>query len=110
VRVHFDLRPAAIIHNLKLRRPIYLQTTAYGHFGRPDLDLPWEKTDKAAGAAQRRRRRPGTRAAHRLAVTRPKPHRNGHRASGARFAGTLRRYSAAISTMLGCVPPRLAAD
>ena len=47
VRVHFDLRPAAIIHNLNLRRPIYLQTAAYGHFGRLDLDLPWEKTDKA---------------------------------------------------------------
>jgi S-adenosylmethionine synthetase len=45
---HFDLRPAAIIHNLKLRRPIYKQTAAYGHFGRPDLDLPWEKLDKAA--------------------------------------------------------------
>ncbi len=47
VRDHFDLRPAAIIHNLTLRRPIYLQTAAYGHFGRPDLDLPWEKVDKA---------------------------------------------------------------
>jgi S-adenosylmethionine synthetase len=47
VRKHFDLRPAAIIHNLNLRRPIYQQTAAYGHFGRPDLDLPWEKTDKA---------------------------------------------------------------
>ncbi len=47
VRDHFDLRPAAIIYNLDLRRPIYLQTAAYGHFGRPDLDLPWEKTDKA---------------------------------------------------------------
>jgi S-adenosylmethionine synthetase len=45
---HFDLRPAAIIHNLNLRRPIYKQTAAYGHFGRPDLDLPWEKLDKAA--------------------------------------------------------------
>lgn len=44
---HFDLRPAAIIHNLNLRRPIYRQTAAYGHFGRDDLDLPWEKTDKA---------------------------------------------------------------
>ncbi|MBC5811289.1 MAG: methionine adenosyltransferase [Candidatus Eremiobacteraeota bacterium] len=43
---HFDLRPAAIIHNLNLRRPIYKQTAAYGHFGRPDLDLPWEKLDK----------------------------------------------------------------
>ena len=47
VRATFDLRPAAIIHNLNLRRPIYKQTAAYGHFGRPDLDLPWEKTDKA---------------------------------------------------------------
>ena len=47
VAAHFDLRPAAIIHNLNLRRPIYKQTAAYGHFGRPDLDLPWEKTDKA---------------------------------------------------------------
>src|SRR6188768_2667738 len=44
---HFDLRPAAIIENLNLRRPIYRQTAAYGHFGRPDLDLPWERTDKA---------------------------------------------------------------
>jgi S-adenosylmethionine synthetase len=47
VLAHFDLRPAAIIHNLDLRRPIYQQTAAYGHFGRPELDLPWEKTDKA---------------------------------------------------------------
>jgi S-adenosylmethionine synthetase len=47
LRKHFDFRPAAIIKNLKLRRPIYRQTAAYGHFGRPDLDLPWEKTDKA---------------------------------------------------------------
>ena len=42
----FDLRPAAIIKTLDLRRPIYAQTAAYGHFGRADLDLPWEKTDK----------------------------------------------------------------
>jgi S-adenosylmethionine synthetase len=42
----FDLRPAAIIHALKLRRPIYRQTAAYGHFGRPDLDLPWERLDR----------------------------------------------------------------
>jgi S-adenosylmethionine synthetase len=42
---HFDLRPDAIIEKLNLRRPIYLQTAAYGHFGRNDLDLPWEKTD-----------------------------------------------------------------
>jgi S-adenosylmethionine synthetase len=48
VRVHFDLRPAAIIHNLDLRRPIYRQTASYGHFGRPELDLPWEKLDRAA--------------------------------------------------------------
>jgi S-adenosylmethionine synthetase len=47
VKAHFDLRPAAIIHNLDLRRPIYKQTASYGHFGRTDLDLPWEKTDKA---------------------------------------------------------------
>ena len=44
---HFDLRPAAIIRYFKLRRPIYRQTASYGHFGRDDLDLPWEKTDKA---------------------------------------------------------------
>ncbi len=44
---HFDLRPEAIIRTLNLRRPIYRQTACYGHFGRPDLDLPWEKTDKA---------------------------------------------------------------
>jgi S-adenosylmethionine synthetase len=43
----FDLRPAAIIHHLDLRRPIYQQTAAYGHFGRPDLDLPWEHVDRA---------------------------------------------------------------
>src|SRR6478735_791199 len=47
IRDHFDLRPAAIIHDLDLRRPIYRQTAAYGHFGRNDLDLPWERTDKA---------------------------------------------------------------
>ncbi len=44
---HFDFRPAAIIENLDLQRPIYLQTAAYGHLGRPDLDLPWERVDKA---------------------------------------------------------------
>jgi S-adenosylmethionine synthetase len=43
----FDLRPASIIGGLELRNPIYRQTAAYGHFGRPDLDLPWERTDKA---------------------------------------------------------------
>ena len=42
----FDLRPAAIIRDLDLRRPIYRQLAAYGHFGREDLDLPWEKTNR----------------------------------------------------------------
>ena len=42
----FDLRPSAIIDTLDLRRPIYRQTAAYGHMGRTDIDLPWEKTDK----------------------------------------------------------------
>ncbi len=46
IRKHFDLRPAGIIKMLDLRRPIYKQTAAYGHFGRNDLDLPWEKLDK----------------------------------------------------------------
>jgi len=46
VKAHFDLRPARIIETLDLRRPIYRQTAAYGHFGRTDLDLPWERTDK----------------------------------------------------------------
>ncbi|AFM01630.1 MULTISPECIES: methionine adenosyltransferase [Desulfitobacterium] len=46
VKANFDLRPAGIIKTLDLRRPIYHQTAAYGHFGRTDLDLPWEKTDK----------------------------------------------------------------
>jgi S-adenosylmethionine synthetase len=45
---HFDLRPGAIIRDLKLRRPIYRQVAAYGHFGRDDLDLTWENTDRAA--------------------------------------------------------------
>ncbi len=47
VRANFDLRPAGIIKMLDLRRPIYKQTAAYGHFGRTDVDLPWENTDKA---------------------------------------------------------------
>ena len=46
--VHFDLRPGAIIRDLNLRRPIFQQTAAYGHFGRDDLDLSWECTDRAA--------------------------------------------------------------
>ena len=47
IKTHFDLRPAAIIRDLDLRRPIYRQTAAYGHFGRTDIELPWERTDKA---------------------------------------------------------------
>lgn len=47
VEKNFDLRPAGIIRELDLRQPIYRQTAVYGHFGRPDLDLPWERTDKA---------------------------------------------------------------
>ena len=47
IEAHFDLRPGAIIRDLDLRRPIYRQTAAYGHFGRDDIDLPWEKTSKA---------------------------------------------------------------
>ena len=48
VKKHFDLRPAAIIRDLNLSRPIYKATSYYGHFGREDLDVPWERTDKAA--------------------------------------------------------------
>ncbi|MBI2872505.1 MAG: methionine adenosyltransferase [Chloroflexi bacterium] len=48
VTKHFDLRPGAIIHDLDLRRPIYTPTSSYGHFGRDDVALPWERTDKAA--------------------------------------------------------------
>lgn len=47
INKHFDLRPGAIIDHLMLRRPIYKQTASYGHFGRTDIDVPWEKTDKA---------------------------------------------------------------
>ncbi len=52
VTENFDLRPAAIIEHLDLRRPIYRQTAAYGHFGRHDLDLPWERMDKAESLAR----------------------------------------------------------
>jgi S-adenosylmethionine synthetase len=51
IEQHFDLRPASIISALDLRTPIYRQTAAYGHFGRTDLDLPWERTDKAEALA-----------------------------------------------------------
>lgn len=52
VKKHFDLRPAAIIKHLDLRKPIFEQTAAYGHFGRTDIDLPWERTDKAEALRQ----------------------------------------------------------
>jgi S-adenosylmethionine synthetase len=52
VTAHFDLRPGAIIRDLDLRRPIYRQTAAYGHFGRDDVSLPWENTDRAATLAK----------------------------------------------------------
>ncbi|MDO9446243.1 MAG: methionine adenosyltransferase domain-containing protein, partial [Dehalococcoidia bacterium] len=45
IEKHFDMRPAAIVERFDLRRPIYLPTAAYGHFGRTDLDLPWERLD-----------------------------------------------------------------
>ena len=48
IRENFDLRPAGIIKMLDLKRPIYRQTAAYGHFGRADVDLPWEKLDKVS--------------------------------------------------------------
>ena len=54
VEAVFDLRPAAIIRDLDLRRPIYRQLAAYGHFGRDDLDLPWEKTDRVDALLARR--------------------------------------------------------
>jgi S-adenosylmethionine synthetase len=52
VRRYFDLTPAGIIKKLNLRRPIYKQTAAYGHFGRTDLSLPWEETDMAETLAR----------------------------------------------------------
>jgi S-adenosylmethionine synthetase len=52
VREHFDLRPAAILRDLELRRPIYAKTAAYGHFGREEHDFSWERTDKADALRQ----------------------------------------------------------
>ncbi len=52
IEKHFDMRPAAIIRDLDLRRPLYRQVAAYGHFGREDIDVPWEKTDKADALRQ----------------------------------------------------------
>ena len=57
IHEHFDLRPAAFREYLRLHRPIYQQTAAYGHFGREEPDFTWEATDKAAGAARGRRAR-----------------------------------------------------
>ena len=52
VEEEFDLRPKSLINMLDLKRPIYLQTAAYGHFGRSDIDLTWERTDKASDISQ----------------------------------------------------------
>jgi S-adenosylmethionine synthetase len=52
IEEHFDLRPAAIIETMQLKRPIFQQTAAYGHFGRDDIDVPWERTDKAQSLAR----------------------------------------------------------
>ncbi|MBO0825233.1 MAG: methionine adenosyltransferase domain-containing protein, partial [Actinobacteria bacterium] len=52
VREHFDMRPAAFRRDLNLHRPIYSATSAYGHFGRTDVDLPWERTDRAGALRQ----------------------------------------------------------
>ncbi len=52
INEYFDLRPGAIIRDLKLRRPIYRATAAYGHFGRDDIEAPWENTDRAEALRQ----------------------------------------------------------
>ena len=52
INEYFDLRPGAILRDLDLRRPIYRKTAAYGHFGRDDIEFPWERTDKAAALRQ----------------------------------------------------------
>lgn len=52
IEKHFDLRPAAIIRDFDLRKPIYTKLACYGHFGRPELDLAWERTEKAAALAE----------------------------------------------------------
>ena len=81
VREHFDLRPAAIIRDLDLRRPIYAKTAAYGHFGRDDHDFTWERTDKAdalrpaAGVGGRLRLRPPDEQTRRPRARRPRARR-----------------------------------
>ena len=68
VREHFDLRPAAILRDLDLRRPIYAKTAAYGHFGRDDHDFTWERTDKADALRAGRRPRRAPLAVRRLST------------------------------------------
>ena len=78
INKHFDLRPGAIIRDLDLRRPIYKATAAYGHFGRTDIDAPWERTDKA----ETLRREAGLSADEKLEVLVPNvADANGHRAA-----------------------------
>jgi S-adenosylmethionine synthetase len=57
INEHFDFRPTAIIQNLNLQRPIYRDTASYGHFGRSDVDLPWERLDKVEACASHQRSR-----------------------------------------------------
>ena len=87
IREHFDLRPAAILRDLDLRRPIYAKTAAYGHFGRDDHDFTWERTDKADAL---RAGRPGSdrsprppRRAARTGRRRPSRRSSARRRSGA---------------------------
>ncbi len=70
VRANFSLTPKGIIESLNLRRPIYRQTAAYGHFGRKDADFTWEATDKAASPARAGRRQGGDR--HQVKLQHPK--------------------------------------
>jgi S-adenosylmethionine synthetase len=85
INKHFDLRPGAIIRDLELRRPIYKATAAYGHFGRTDIDAPWERTDKA----ETLRREAGLPAGEKLEVLVPNvADANGHRESAGVAAGT----------------------
>jgi S-adenosylmethionine synthetase len=76
LRAHFDARPAALIRELDLRRPIYRRTAAYGHFGRGETEFTWERTDKAA------RLRDATRAASTVVASRNGASNNGARANG----------------------------
>ena len=88
IHKHFDLRPGAIIRDLDLRRPIYRATAAYGHFGRTDIDAPWERTDKADTLRQEA----GLGKDFKLEVLVPNPHDggNGHHAEAASEAARSR--------------------